>query len=192
MNSFFKIFLLLLTLGGYQNVVAQNNEQPILIIKDTIPSNQAYNPLAPAKAAFYSAVLPGLGQAYNKKYWKIPIVYAGMATSVYFAVTNNNKYKDFRDEYKRRLNGTANPNDPYYGVISDRRIIDAQRYHQRNRDLSIVITGLIYIINIVDANVDAHLMQFNVDDNLSITPQYKLNEIDKTHNFGLSLNYKFN
>nr|WP_317630858.1 DUF5683 domain-containing protein [uncultured Flavobacterium sp.] len=169
MNSFFKIFLLLLTLGGYQNVVAQNNEQPILIIKDTIPSNQAYNPLAPAKAAFYSAVLPGLGQAYNKKYWKIPIVYAGMATSVYFAVTNNNKYKDFRDEYKRRLNGTANPNDPYYGVISDRRIIDAQRYHQRNRDLSIVITGLIYIINIVDANVDAHLMQFNVDDNLSIT-----------------------
>lgn len=192
MNSFFKIFLLLLTLGGYQNVVAQNNEQPILIIKDNIPSNQAYNPLAPAKAAFYSAVLPGLGQAYNKKYWKIPIVYAGMATSVYFAVTNNNKYKDFRDEYKRRLNGTANPNDPYYGVISDRRIIDAQRYHQRNRDLSIVITGLIYIINIVDANVDAHLMQFNVDDNLSITPQYKLNEIDKTHNFGLSLNYKFN
>lgn len=192
MNSFFKIFLLLLTLGGYQNVVAQNNEQPILIIKDTIPSNQAYNPLAPAKAAFYSAVLPGLGQAYNKKYWKIPIVYAGMATSVYFAVTNNNKYKDLRDEYKRRLNGTANPNDPYYGVISDRRIIDAQRYHQRNRDLSIVITGLIYIINIVDANVDAHLMQFNVDDNLSITPQYKLNEIDKTHNFGLSLNYKFN
>lgn len=173
-------------------MVAQNNEQPILIIKDTIPSNQAYNPLAPAKAAFYSAVLPGLGQAYNKKYWKIPIVYAGMATSVYFAVTNNNKYKDFRDEYKRRLNGTANPNDPYYGVISDRRIIDAQRYHQRNRDLSIVITGLIYIINIVDANVDAHLMQFNVDDNLSITPQYKLNEIDKTHNFGLSLNYKFN
>ncbi|UYW00330.1 hypothetical protein K5I29_07035 [Flavobacterium agricola] len=173
-------------------MVAQtNNEQPILIIKDSLQVDQPYNALAPAKAAFYSAVLPGLGQAYNKKYWKIPIIYAGMGVSLYFVIDNNKTYNQHRDEYKRRLNGTNDPNDPFYGGISNQRIIDAQRLAQRNRDLSIVITGLIYIINIVDANVDAHLMQFNVNENLSLKPEYKLNQFDNTHNYGLSLNYKF-
>ena len=173
-------------------MVAQKNEQPILVIKDSLNTDQPYNPLAPAKAAFYSAVLPGLGQAYNKKYWKMPIIYAGMGTGVYFIIHNNKIYNQHRDEYKKRLNGTADPNDSYYGGISNQRIADAQRTAQRNRDLSIVITGLIYIVNIVDANVDAHLMQFNVNENLSVKPDYRLNEFDKTHNFGLSLNYKFN
>lgn len=192
MNNYIKILVSIFFIGCCQNMVAQNSEQPILVIKDTLNLTETYNPLAPAKAAFYSAVLPGLGQAYNKKYWKIPIIYAGLGTSVYFIANNNKIYKRHRNEYKRRLNGTADPNDPYYGGISDQRIIDAQRTAQRNRDLSIVITGLIYIINIVDANVDAHLMQFNVNDNLSVKPEYNLNDIDKKHNFGLSLNYKFN
>ena len=63
------------------------------VVKDSI------NPLAPAKAAFYSAILPGLGQAYNKRYWKIPIVYAALGAGVYFIIDNNKKYNDYRDIY---------------------------------------------------------------------------------------------
>lgn len=193
MNNLIKIFFSFLLILGGQNLIAQEKEQPIIVAKDSILKKPViYNPNAPAKAAFYSAVLPGLGQAYNKKYWKIPIAYAGLGAGIYFISDNNKKYNNYRDEYKRRLNGTNDPNHPIYGPVSDKKLIDAQKNAQRNRDLSIVITVLVYIVNIVDANVDAHLMQFNVDDNLSLTPQYKLNEIDNKHNLGVSLNYKFN
>jgi hypothetical protein len=75
-----------------------------LVVKDT-SKLQEIDPLTPAKAAFYSAILPGLGQAYNKKYWKIPLVYGAIGTSLYFYIDNNKKYHDYRDEYKRRLEG---------------------------------------------------------------------------------------
>ena len=161
----------------------------IIKSKDTIATT--INPLAPSKAAFYSAILPGLGQAYNKKYWKIPIVYVGMGISIYSYSFNQREYHKFRDEYKRRLDGTADPNHPIYGNLDKDRLISAQKFHQRNRDLSMLITVGIYILNIVDANVDAHLIQFNVNDNLSLKPDLYQNQLDNKQNVGLSLNYKF-
>jgi hypothetical protein len=149
------------------------------------------NPLAPAKAGFYSAVLPGLGQAYNKKYWKIPIVYIGLGTGIYAYTWNNKKYNEFRDEYKRRLAGTEDPNHPIYGGLDNSRLISGQKFHQKNRDLSALITAAIYILNIVDANVDAHLMQFNVNDNLSLRPDLHQNEIDNKFNTGITFSYNF-
>ena len=85
-------------------VFAQDKKTEVLVAKDTVQSNDI-DPLTPAKAAFYSAILPGLGQAYNKKYWKIPLVYAGIGTSLYFYIDNNRKYNQYRDAYKRRLEG---------------------------------------------------------------------------------------
>ena len=161
----------------------------IIKSKDTIATT--INPLAPSKAAFYSAILPGLGQAYNKKYWKIPIVYVGMGISIYSYSFNQREYHKFRDEYKRRLDGTADPSHPIYGNLDNDRLISAQKFHQRNRDLSMLITVGIYILNIVDANVDAHLIQFNVNDNLSLKPDLYQNQLDNKQNVGLSLNYKF-
>ncbi len=169
---------------------AQKNDSLSLKIKDTVDTRKI-DPLRPAKAAFYSAVLPGLGQAYNKKYWKIPIVYGAMGTSMYFYLWNQNKYQDFRDEYKRRLNGTFDPNDPLYGKLSNDVLIRGQKFHQRNRDLSMLLTVGFYLLNIVDANVDAHLLQFNVDDNLSLKPDVYQNDVTQKNNFGLSLSYKF-
>ncbi|MGB1451693.1 MAG: DUF5683 domain-containing protein, partial [Marinirhabdus sp.] len=64
------------------------------------PPPKVYDPTAPSRAAFYSAVLPGLGQYYNKSYWKIPIAYAGMGTGVFFYIRNNRDYNHFRDAYK--------------------------------------------------------------------------------------------
>lgn len=154
-------------------------------------TTRVINPNAPAKAAFYSAVLPGLGQAYNKKYWKIPIVYIGLGIGIYSYTWNQGKYHNYRDEYKRRLAGTADPNHAIYGGKSDDWVIRGQKFHQRNRDLSALITAGIYILNIVDANVDAHLMQFNVNDNLSVKPDLNQNEIDYKYNYGLTLTYNF-
>ena len=164
-----------------------------LIIKDTLIKNEDYNPLAPAKAAFYSAVLPGLGQAYNKKYWKIPIIYAGIGTSIYFYVRNNNDYNNFRDAYKRRLAGFTD--DEYWGdgdtpLISADRLADAQKTAKRNKDMSIAIAVGFYLLNIIDANVDAHLRQFNVNDDLSFEPIFNINPIDARANYSLSFKYR--
>lgn len=166
---------------------AQKND--IFIAKDTL--SKSIDPLRPTKAAFYSAILPGLGQAYNKKYWKIPIVYGGFAISVYSYTFNQREYNKFRDEYKRRLDGTFDPNHPIYGNLDNARLISAQRFHQRNRDLSMLMTVGIYILNIVDANVDAHLMQFNVSDKLSLKPDLYQNSWDSRQNIALRLNYNF-
>ena len=149
------------------------------------------NPNAPAKAAFYSAVFPGLGQAYNKKYWKIPIVYISLGIGLYSYTWNQEKYHLYRDEYKRRLAGTSDPNHPIYSGKSDDCVIRGQKFHQRNRDLSALITGGIYILNIVDANVDAHLMQFNVNDNLTLKPELNQNDFDFKYNYGVTLSYHF-
>lgn len=162
-------------------------KEAALVAADTIHTE--IDPLAPSKAAFYSAILPGLGQAYNKRWWKIPIVYGAIGTSLYFYADNNKKYHDYRDAYKRRLAGYDD--DPYQ-YLDDTRLIEAQRFYQRNRDLSLLITGLFYILNIVDANVDAHLMQFNVSDKLTIAPEVYQNQIDYRPNLGVTLNLKLN
>ncbi len=167
-------------------------QEGIIVVKDTV--RELYDPLAPQRAAFYSAVVPGLGQAYNKKYWKIPIIYAGMAAGVYFYIQNDNDYDRFRNAYKRRLAGFTD--DEFYGsgttpVISNERLIDAQQSAQKNKDISIIVSLAFYLVNIIDANVDAHLRQYNVSDDLSLQPNLDLNPINAQTNYGLSLTYKF-
>jgi hypothetical protein len=170
---------------GTQSVFAQK-KTPELKAKDSVRTI-VYDPLRPSKAAFYSAIVPGLGQTYNKKYWKIPIVYGAMGTSMYFYLNNNKNYHNVRDAYKRRLAGY---NDDQFQYLDDQRLIRAQRFYQRNRDLSLLVTIGFYVLNIVDANVDAHLIQFNVGEKLSIIPDLQQNDFTKP-NLGLSLNYKF-
>ena len=158
-----------------------------IVVKDTVLDNKPYNPLAPSKAAFYSAVVPGLGQAYNKRYWKIPIVYAGMATGVYFYLKNDDDYNRFRDAYKRRLAGFED--DEFQG-ISTNRLIDAQRNAKKNKDYSVIAVVLVYMLNIIDANVDAHLQQYNVSEDLSVSPNFQVNPINTQANYGLSFRIK--
>lgn len=146
------------------------------------------DPLRPAKAAFYSAVIPGLGQAYNKSYWKIPLVYGAIGTSMYFYQDNNKKYEKYRDAYKSRLAGNT---DDEYSYLDDNRLIAAQRFHKKNREYSLMFAIGFYILNIVEANIDAHLKQFNVNDNLSIAPDILQNEMNNRPQMGLTLQYKF-
>lgn len=160
---------------------------------ETKKKSKEYNPLAPAKAAFYSAVLPGLGQAYNGKYWKIPIAYAGLGIGVYFYINNDQQYDRYRDAYKRRLAGFED--DEFYinGVprVSTDALIRAQKFYQRNKEVSLLVTAGIYILNIIDANVDAHLQQFNVSEDLSFKPAINFDGYTGKSRYGLSLNYNF-
>jgi len=160
-----------------------------IVIEGEIDTRKPIDPLTPARAAFYSAVLPGLGQAYNKKYWKIPIIYVALGAGTYFYLDNDKEYKRYRDAYKRRLAGFED--DEFFGSVTDDGLREAQKTLRRNKELSLLITVGLYALNIIDANVDAHLLQFNVDDNLSLKPHYKLNEFDNTGDLGLSLNFKF-
>ena len=185
MNKIFYIVVLFFLFGN-QALFSQEIGEAIKAT-DTVKLKEI-DPLRPTKAAFYSAILPGLGQAYNKKYWKIPIVYGAIGTSLYFYVDNNKNYHKYRDAYKRRLAGF---NDDEFQYLDDNRLIQAQRFYQRNRDLSLLVSVGFYILNIVDANVDAHLIQFNVNDKLSFQPDVYPNEINYKPNFGLTFNYKF-
>jgi len=180
----------------------KNNEGKLgknIVILDST-SRSDINPLSPAKAAFYSAVLPGLGQAYNKKYWKIPLVYGALGTGIFFYLDNNKEYDRYRDAFKRRLAGFND--DEFWGTdsndnplsspqISNDALIRAQRTLSRNREISLLVTIGIYVLNIIDANVDAHLLQYNVDENLALKPHFKFNELDATTNLGLTLGFKF-
>ncbi len=136
-----------------------------------VPKN-SYNPLSPSKAAFYSAVFPGMGQIYNKKYWKAPIVWAALGTSTYFYLDNNSQYKRYRRAFRQREAGLQDEFtlDDGTVLISRNGLISAQRTLRNNRDLSLLSTVLIYVLQIVEASVNAHLLQFDTSDNLSVKP----------------------
>lgn len=179
------------SLAQNKNEDSRTKKQEVVLdtTKALIVNRKPIDPLSPSKAAFYSAILPGLGQAYNKKYWKIPIVYAAIGTGVYFYIDNNNEYNRYRDAYKRRLAGYED--DEFFGSVTDDGLRQAQKSLRRNKELSLLVTIGLYALNIIDANVDAHLLQYNVDDNLTLQPHYKINEFDRTGSTGLTLNFKF-
>jgi hypothetical protein len=176
-------------------VVAQKDSLQINTNQDTIveakKNYKEYNPLAPAKAAFFSAILPGLGQAYNGKYWKIPIAYAGLGVGIYFYLENDKQYDRYRDAYKRRLAGFTDDEFQINPKVATDALIRAQKFYQRNKEISLLVTAAIYVLNIIDANVDAHLQQFNVSEDLSFKPAVNFDEYSGKTRYGLSLNFNF-
>lgn len=174
-----------------------------VIIKDSLfVKRKEINPLAPSKAAFFSAILPGLGQVYNRRYWKVPIVYGAIGGSIYAYTWNNDNYQQFRTAFKRRqagftddrfydINGDNSPTDPPDLDLED--LEGQQERFQRDRDLWLVVAIGMYALNIIDANVDAHLKQFNIDDDLSfdVQPYLDLNQVTNSPNYGMVLTIKF-
>ncbi len=121
----------------------------------------------PKLAMICSIVIPGLGQAYNKKYWKIPIIYAGLGTMAYFAITNQQQYTIYNNALKQRT-GSPPQVDQFYNIYSTDALISIENYWSRYRNLSIIGAAFIYMLNIVDANVDAQLHSFDVSNNISL------------------------
>jgi len=159
---------------------------------DTLTRKQRLikDPLTPSKAAFYSAIVPGLGQIYTRKYWKVPIIYGGLGLSTYYYLYQTKQMNSFRNIYKRRVAGYTD--DKYVNrIFQNDQLIQGMNFHKRYRDLSVLSFMGLYLLNILDANVGAHLMQFNVNDQLTIHPQLEPNLLNTDMNYGLTLNIKF-
>jgi hypothetical protein len=169
-----------------QNDLVLASDEVIEIIENDTLENR------PNTAALYSAALPGLGQAYNKKYWKIPILYGGGLVIGYFINYNHQLFKQYRDGLIAIIDqdDRTQPFDPSLDEKVYRRSVD---YWRRNRDLLMIGTLLLYVVNIVDANVDAHLELFTVDDDLSLNLEPSFDQTAmQTNLIGLSLKLKFN
>ena len=115
----------------------------------------------------FSMIVPGLGQAYNRKYWKIPIIYAALGTTVYLFSYNNNTYKDYKQAYLNKIDTLSSTIDNYPELSPD-DLITNQKTYKKFRDLNAILTFLFYTLNVADAYVDAHLTTFDVSDKLSI------------------------
>ena len=155
---------------------------------------------SPAKAAIMSAVVPGLGQFYNKKYWKVPIVYAAIGVSAGMFIKWQNEYNRYRrayidifdkDPYTNFFDTLGFP--PSYSLEQKSQYITKRKEQLRTwRDYTILAVVLTYALNIIDANVDAHLMDFNLEDNISlnIRPSFFENDMN-IKKIGLTLRLSF-
>ena len=137
----------------------------------------------------FSAVLPGAGQAYNRKFWKMPIVYAGLGTATYFIIDNTRLYNRFRDEYLVRVNGVGDPN-PDLALFSSSQLLSVQETYRRWRDLSYIAAGAVYILQIVDAAVDAHFYDWEKKINEDLTLRVNIHPNLATQSLGLKLSLK--
>jgi len=142
-----------------------------------------------------SACLPGLGQIYNKKYWKVPIIYAGIGVFTYLIVFNTDHYLTYKSAYIESVNNDSTGN---YSEIVKKYTLDniasAREYYRRNLEITIIFTALWYILNILDATVDAHLFSYDINKDLSLRVEPALiPSYTRTRNFssGVRLCLKF-
>jgi len=140
----------------------------------------------PKRAALYSAIIPGLGQVYTKKYWKIPLIYAGLITSAYYINESHSLYETYKQTYINRLDGDRT--DGFTNTYTDANLITLTNHYRRNTEISALLFTLTYVLNIVDASVNAHLFQYNVSEDVSmiIQPIY----FSKENASGISLSIK--
>jgi len=159
-------FIFVLKLGAEPWSYAQ-------ITSDTIKKSHYHSPV---KAAWFSAILPGLGQVYNKKWWKLPIVYGSMGSAFFFLIHSQIEYVDARDTYRALTLPQPNPYviSAKYSGYDPFQVKSFRDYYRQNRDYAILATVGVYILQILDATVDAHLKNFDVSDKLSlhIRPSY--------------------
>jgi hypothetical protein len=166
----------------------------INIATDTTTLNKAQKKRVysgPRRATILSAVVPGLGQAYNKKYWKIPVVYGALGGFAYMFAVNNKEYNYYRknliavnDDDSSTTNATPYNSD-------DLQILKLE--YKKYRDFAAIGIGLVYLFNLIDANVDAHLKTFDVSDDLSIevTPWQQMFGTNKGYKTATGLSLKF-
>jgi hypothetical protein len=183
-----------LTVSAQDSVAVSTGDSLIMKGRDTLTLQSYASRYDPRKALLYAAVVPGLGQIYNKKYWKLPLVYGGMI-AIGYAI---NFYQDGYTTYKAKLyynleNGyegddESAPGDSYT-TANYRRIVDD---YKRERDFMIILMGGVYLLQMIDAHVDAHLKEFDLNPKLqlSVRPTVEQNDLIGRQS-GISLVLKF-
>ncbi len=134
---------------------------------------------SPRKAAIYSSIIPGSGQIYTKKYWKVPLIYGGLSTSIYFIHYNNSKYLKYKNTLLNRYDGIEDNLEN-----TDSELLILKDYYRRNRDISYLATVSIYLLNIIDASVNTYLYKYDISDEISFNVKPAFYE----QNIGISLN----
>ena len=197
-------FVFFLILFSVASLHAQENEPVVISIKDSVPvikntvaSGNRYDSAikahSPKKAALRSAIVPGLGQIYNKKYWKLPIIYGALGTCTGIFFYNLGNYKDTRFAYRVKYNMRVNGTDSalFSQIKSKLKPLDEEslRYYRnqfrRDIDYSALFFILLWGLNVVDATVDAHLKSFDVSPELSLQFKPGYSELARTN--GLSI-----
>ncbi len=197
-NSFhssflFVILLSLATLSGWgqsndslRMVSAEEvTERPDTIIEDSTHS---------VKKATLLALIPGAGQIYNGKYWKLPLVYGALAGTIYATSFNHDQYQIYLHAFETRIDDDP-ANDEFSGVYDERQLIELQNTYRKWRDLSIILTAAAYGLQILDAYVDAHLHSYDVSDDLTLRWEPALIQTDYAYTpaavgFGITLQFK--
>ena len=140
----------------------------VLAFLTTTITAQEIERKSPQKAGIYSAVIPGSGQFYTEKYWKIPIIYIGLFTSGYYIKESDDLYHTYKNAYLNRINNTTDQFQEEYSDAQLRILIDNSK---RNREISILCFIGTYILNIIDASVSAHLFHYDISNKLSLNIQ---------------------
>ncbi|NOQ28245.1 MAG: hypothetical protein GQ564_23015 [Bacteroidales bacterium] len=168
-------FICIVSIGKSQNSYSTDNNQ----------QKNIANVQSPHKAAIYSALVPGLGQIYNKKYWKLPVIYGATGLIIYAFDFNNEQYNKYNTAYARMESGEISI---FEGVADKSRILRAREDALRSRTLNVISLAAIYLLNVLDATVDAHLFDYEINDNLSLNIQPTLKRsIDYQSAYGLTL-----
>ena len=189
-NSAMRFFILFIFLFSISNGFSQTTRY------NTDSTKKVFRH-SPRTALVLSAIIPGLGQAYNKKYWKMPIVYATMGTTIYLFQQYNTQFRQYKRAYIAK--DTAKAFNFYFPSSNDVNKYDTtqlrtqEERYRKFRDLNFILTFLFYTLNIADAYVDAHLMSFDVSDNLSMKILPSLNFYSRRQKpyAGLTLSFRF-
>lgn len=165
------LLLFITTVAAGQEVVIDSDTlaapKPLVTGDTTIAITSYASRYDPQKALLYSAVLPGLGQAYNKKYWKIPIAYGGFIAIGYGMKWNNDIYQELKRGLYYILETGETTGPPPYELTEQQYRSNIDNF-RRNRDFMYLLFGAMYVLQIVDAHVDAHLKEFDVNPNLQV------------------------
>ena len=145
------------------------------------------------------SIIPGGGQIYNKKYWKLPIVYGTLGISSYFVYDFAHQMVQYKNEFIYRRDGITSKINPDYAIYTDENVLALRSLYRRRMEIAVAVTAILYILNIVDAVVDAHLYYFDISDDLSlqlspeITPSnYMASKYNKaSYNYGINLTLSF-
>jgi hypothetical protein len=168
------------------NSTKNKQAKTVTTVSDTVqPFEKAKK--SPAKASLYSAILPGLGQTYNGNYWKVPIIYSAFAGIYFLAEENNYKYQEFKEAYKNISLGL--PVDEKFADYDKDALEKNKDYYKRNRDLNYIMGALFYLLNILDANVDANLMDYDINPDLSLKVKPEVNNFFVSEKYSNNLNF---
>lgn len=193
MNSSISYLILFFICFSTLAKAQQNDSLIIETRKDSIQKKRAVNKAIYSKArkaTIMSACLPGLGQIYNHKYWKAPVIYAALGGLGYWGITNQKKYRYYSDNLRYANDDDLNTTNAT--LYNNDQLIAQKRYYRKFRDISIMVGALVYIVNIIDANVDAHLRTFDVSDDLSLQLNpYSNLDYNNRLQAGVSIKLKF-